>query len=668
MKFKKIAITNIGSFMGKWEFNLEINKDENKPIILFGGLNGSGKTTVFEAIKLCLYGKDIFSSISKAKYSEYLNEKIHKSKSKTQQPESAAIELEFEYSKFGEKNIYKVERFWEIKDNKINEELFIKRDNAEIDSIQTYNWQEFIIELIPPGLTELFFFDGEKIQKIIDNNNKEFRNSVNSLLGLNIIDQLSSDLIMYKTKRIKEVSSIKYKAELKTLENKIDELDNEINKERSTIAELENHIEKAQDKLRNYENKIKAQGIQFLQIRDQLVSDKISKEKEHEYLQEEIRSLIAGLFPIVLARKLSLRLKEELKVEENNRIKKIALNKFLEHQDELLKRFSEQLNKSKFDLLKSYEVKRHIKNVLVKEIDRVYNSKSDDAITPKFNLSSNQVDKIIDNIDEAINIVPKKVMDLFIKLEQVSSEIRDIYNQINQIPDDEYIKPMISIYNNYQNELDDSIRKKNKIEEKIKLLGMNLIAEKRAHANIMDKVEKINKNQLKINHIEQTGKILTEYKRALTKKRLEVLKLEFVKIFNKLHRKKDLIDSISIDYDTFDLKLFDKNNNLINKDNLSSGEKEIYAFSLLYALSKTSGQNLPFIIDTPLGRLDSTHRENIINNFFPTASEQMIIFSTNTEIDKDYFNLLKKYISKNYNLNFNNNKRCTEVEEGYFWN
>jgi DNA sulfur modification protein DndD len=668
MKFKKIAITNIGSFMGKWEFDLEINKGENKPIILFGGLNGSGKTTVFEAIKLCLYGKDIFNSISKTKYSEYLIEKIHKSKSKAEQPDSAAIEIEFEYSKFGEKNIYKVKRFWEVKDNKINEELIIKRDNAEIDNIQSYNWQEFIIELIPPGLTELFFFDGEKIQRIMDNNNKEFKNSVNSLLGLNIIDQLSSDLIMYKTKRIKEVSSIKYRSELKALENKIDELDNEVNIERSTIAELENHIAKGQDKLRNYENKIKAQGIQFLQIRDQLVSDKISKEKEHEYLQEEIRAVIGGLFPIVLARKLSLRLKEELKVEENNRIEKFALDKFLEHQKELLRRFSEQLNKSKFDLLKSYEVNSHIKNVLVKEMDSVYNSKSRDVITPKFNLSSNQVDKIINSINEAVDIIPQKVMDLFMKLEQVSNEVREVYSKINQIPDDEYIKPMILVYNNYQKEVDDSMRKKDNIEEKIKLLEKNLIEVRRTHDNIIDKIEKIDKDQLKINHIEQTGKILTEYKRALTKKRLEVLKLEFVKIFNKLHRKKDLIDSISIDYDTFDLKLFDKNNNLINKDNLSSGEKEIYAFSLLYALSKTSGQNLPFIIDTPLGRLDSTHRENIINNFFPTASEQMVIFSTNTEIDRDYFNLLKKYVSKNYNLIFNNNKRYTEVEEGYFWN
>ena len=64
---------------------------------------------------------------------------------------------------------------------------------------------------------------------------------------------------------------------------------------------------------------------------------------------------------------------------------------------------------------------------------------------------------------------------------------------------------------------------------------------------------------------------------------------------------------------------------MLHKDELSAGEKQIYAIAILEALAKTSGRHLPIIIDTPLGRLDSEHCTKLINNYFPYASHQVII-------------------------------------------
>jgi DNA sulfur modification protein DndD len=114
--------------------------------------------------------------------------------------------------------------------------------------------------------------------------------------------------------------------------------------------------------------------------------------------------------------------------------------------------------------------------------------------------------------------------------------------------------------------------------------------------------------------------------------------------------------------------LYDRKDNVINKGSLSSGELEIYAMSMLWALAKTSGQKLPFIVDTPLARLDSKHRDNLVELFFPYASNQMMIFSTNTEVDQQYFDQLEPFIGQAYNLEYCEESKSTVVKEGYFWN
>ena len=123
----------------------------------------------------------------------------------------------------------------------------------------------------------------------------------------------------------------------------------------------------------------------------------------------------------------------------------------------------------------------------------------------------------------------------------------------------------------------------------------------------------------------------------------------------------------SIDHKTFKVTLFDDNNQTITKDELSKGECQIYAISILAALAKTSGRNLPIIIDTPLARLDSKHRKNLIENYFPYASQQVIILSTDTEVDEEFYQGLYKHMSHAYMLEYNTESGSSVAEKGYFW-
>jgi DNA sulfur modification protein DndD len=114
--------------------------------------------------------------------------------------------------------------------------------------------------------------------------------------------------------------------------------------------------------------------------------------------------------------------------------------------------------------------------------------------------------------------------------------------------------------------------------------------------------------------------------------------------------------------------LYDKDGNESPKDLLSKGEKQMYATAVLLALAKTSGKPLPFMIDTPLARLDVGHRDNLIDKFFPFASHQVVIFSTDSEIDEKYYSKMKPYISRSYAMEYMPGEGKTIQNQGYFWN
>ena len=119
--------------------------------------------------------------------------------------------------------------------------------------------------------------------------------------------------------------------------------------------------------------------------------------------------------------------------------------------------------------------------------------------------------------------------------------------------------------------------------------------------------------------------------------------------------------------DDFSLEIYRKDGVVLPKEQLSSAEKQIYAIAMLTALARVSGRPLPFIIDTPLARLDSQHRRNLVENFFPKVSHQVVIFSTNTEIDKEYFELLEPSVARAYLLSYDERTESSSEYDGYFW-
>lgn len=117
---------------------------------------------------------------------------------------------------------------------------------------------------------------------------------------------------------------------------------------------------------------------------------------------------------------------------------------------------------------------------------------------------------------------------------------------------------------------------------------------------------------------------------------------------------------------TLDYFYLDKKGNEVTKNSLSAGEKQLMVISMLWALGKCSEKKLPVIIDTPLARLDSVHRKALIDKYFPMASEQTIILSTDAEIDNSYYEFIKRHVGNEFTLVYDDEMKCSTIEEGYF--
>jgi DNA sulfur modification protein DndD len=197
MRLLGLTINNFGVFEGENTFDLEPRLGN---IVLFGGKNGTGKTTLLDGIRLCLYGiRAMGVKPTKKDYEEYIAKRIHRKKKSVVPGNHSSVTLRFEYAQFGRHSEYEVTREWSKKKNSIIERLTVKKDGTFLEDMAEDRWQDFIDDLIPPGVSSLFFFDGEKIQSLASNSLSEqiLGEEVKKLLGLNVVERLQVDLNVY---------------------------------------------------------------------------------------------------------------------------------------------------------------------------------------------------------------------------------------------------------------------------------------------------------------------------------------------------------------------------------------------------------------------------------------------------------------------------------------
>ena len=220
MQLESIQLENVGVFAGNQHLDLEV-KSSRQPVVLIGGLNGCGKTTLLESILLALYGKlSPAARTAKGSYEGYLEALMT-----TGAAGGSAVELTFRVHEGGQEDRYVVRRTWVRTRSKVREDLEVWV-NGCYDDLLSQNWSEAVDRFLPQRLAGLFLFDGEKIAKLADPRQapKILRTAINSLLGVELVEQLGADLTTIIRRKSKDRIPDADRAVLESIEAKIEAL------------------------------------------------------------------------------------------------------------------------------------------------------------------------------------------------------------------------------------------------------------------------------------------------------------------------------------------------------------------------------------------------------------------------------------------------------------
>ncbi|RKU24491.1 DNA sulfur modification protein DndD [Candidatus Poribacteria bacterium] len=668
MILHKLTLNNVGLFSKPQTAHLTPNN--GKPLILIGGMNGTGKTTLLEAVRLCLYGRRALGSrVSQNEYNEFLAKMIHRNPNSVLSPEQASVSLEFEYARNNEKRQFRVERSWQRYGTVGNiKEVLTIYENDELNTeFDAEHWQDYLYELIPIGVSQFFFFDGEDIQKLTDDSTHDFSlaESIKALLGINLVERLQSDLRIYANRLFKSNSPEPVQTEIETIEAEIATLRTSLTDAEAHTVSLHTQIKELEAQIARQESRIAAEGGSYAEKRESLKLQQEQLCTEIEELENEIRDLCGELFPFALGSDLLKRLRKRLlkeielgEWESRNRALKTQNKKLLETLESGTFWDDASLSESQIEIVRS-----KIAPLLKMQLERPEKLQ---AFKKKRDRSISEYNQLLKWIDACLNDVPQKFRTLDHTLREIQLEQQRVEQALQRAPDEDILKPMIENLSSLNQSLGQLRKQEQDADRSIRSLNYQLAETERKLQRLHNTEQLRETNIQRQKQVEDVQSVLSIYTTKLTETKIVTLGNAIVEGFNQLSHKPDRIKRVELDPRTFAVKLYDTDNQPLSKEELSAGEKQIYSTALLWGLAKTSGKALPMILDTPLGRLDSNHRQLLIERYFPYASHQVILLSTDTEIDKSFLSLLEPHLSHTLHLVYQQAETRTTIEDGYF--
>ena len=669
MLLSKVVLNDFGVYRGRNEFDFQTTK--GKPIILIGGTNGAGKTTLFESVMLCLYGQDSFEKkTSQRQYHQKIARTIHRFLGTKKSADEASIIVEFQFAHAGKTFEYQVMRMWQNNQGEIDETLSIKKRElgeenfAKLDSLEETEWQTFIDQLLPKGITKLFFFDGEQIQNIADSGeeDKYIKSSFDTLLGLDLVNQLIDD-IGISILRNSDGETKKILDEIESQTKIKEESDMKLKSLIEKQANLKGEIFTLQKKLDTQEEQFKKIGGSFSDRRESLYVDKATQESKLENTDKEIRILCTDILPFSLIPKQLEELKTEIKLDRQkiqDSFEKNILEKSFKELSEKIKSNGFMLE---YDDVTKQKVTNEMQNIFQNKIDSI--SKIPEL---SYNFSANDMEKVIDLIDEVNQKTETRVEELARSHSILMNSLELNKVSLESAPNDDEIGPVFSELTKTSREMGELVNELEHLET-LESQEKSIIVLVNSKIRIHLTKKRFDKKRLAgLELAPKVQDVLEEYAKILRSKKLELLERYILDGLKILLHKKDFIEKVVINKETFEIKLFNGNDDEITKDMLSKGELQMYSTTIVRALAKTSGRPLPFMIDTPLARLDEEHRTNLVENFYPDASHQTIILSTDSEINNEHYQQLKPHIAKSFVIQYDSNKGKTITHDSYFFN
>lgn len=643
-----ISIENLGPFRERQTLDLSISG--GRPVILVKALNGSGKTTLLTALQVGLYGHKAINGMRRSEYEQLLLGLLRKDASG-----SAVVEIGVIVEIGGSRRHLTVRREWHRKAEDLSEDLSIfEGGSKDIDFSQT--WDEFIGAILPAELVQLFLFDGEKIEALANPERlpELLKRATEVFLGIGGIESLGNDL-----KALERRAALKNKnsssefeaarASLGTWEVQVKELEDTLQKLTQEQAAARNAAEQAQVSLDKFTADAQRRGLsayeQAAHIRNAVVA---SKERAEETRASLADIMSDHVLPIAWLPKLWLQYRDAWDQDQHMRHSKLLGQEFKKRDQRVMSSLAASVPKATVEA---------VRKVLSEDLQNY--SKARQAGGPPLQ------DAPPKDAERHLHDRLQRLRQEIDRLQSAQSELDRAEQHIGQIPAEEQIGEILKAL---------QARSKDASAAEAHLAGLTQrIEEAQSHLNHvrtrLNAAQERLGTEFKDRSLEaksldasnRARKTLMIFKDRLLASKAQWLSEVITTEFRNLLRKRNLIAKVVVDPKTYRVFIEDGKHQELPMDRLSAGERQLLAISVLSALIKERKGRFPVVVDTPLARLDQQHRSALIKRFFATVSHQVVVLSTDQEVDGLAYEALKPFTNAEYSLDFDDATGRTSV-------
>ncbi len=641
MRLQSLSLINFGVYRGTNRFDFSATK----PVVLIGGMNGRGKTTFLEAVLVALYGPNSSAYVESGytTFGQYLRAHTNTSPSSS----SAAIKLTFSHEVDGVEEVLAIERRWDTSFKHIHVDTTVRR-NGSYDAFLTDNWTAYVEDILPRALSTFFFFDGEKIAEMaLDGSDGQIRDSIRMLLGVSTVDVLRRDLKAV-SRRIRKRKGDDAPADA------VDQLAEAVDSLRKRIIEIDGEIETLLESEGALNKSIEALRSDFIAAGGEAAAQRAAHEErlrqiesQLEQVREDEIALSSGNAPLIMFYPILPKLLEEAKADYERGVMSEALC---------------QLN----ELLAQYEGDAE---AIRSFLSYAQHKTADSFGTDITGVTSADVSELSSLLGELPGLQEE-----YKRLRQreglLAANLAEVKDYLSIAIDESSMNEAQSALETANRQLGSVKARLSTLKEERSSLNGEYIrtnAEyKRAVGSYLSSLNGAEEDDRLLRYAGLADDILERYAAHLQERKVRYLSETIGECYRTLANKQSLITSISMNPETLEMSYLSPDGALVDRQSLSAGEKQLMVIATLWALARCSDKKLPVIIDTPLARLDSAHRMSIVKSYFPYASEQSIILSTDSEVFGSYYEALKPNISDEFTLVYDEGTRSTSIKRGYF--
>lgn len=660
-----------------------------KNIVLIGAPNGYGKTSLFEAIVLGMFGRDGLPLIARSpfsggdkdrlatSYKNFLEKALHQGATAAGR-NSCSIKLAFVDD---DGNNLEVQRIWHFTDSGVyrsqDEEIHIFEGATRkavgpvgLQGGDRMDWyREYIAsKFLPHILAAFFLFDGEQVSALAERDMAaQVRMGIEGLLGIPVLRQLAKDLRAYAEVRRRESPNVSDRT-IEKLELERHQLTYEYEKKSTRFEEIEPDLLKLKEERENLTRELASFGAgSQAQLQEQL--EQLNQYRRAVELgRAQLEELMAKDVALALS---GLGLRESLRERLNSEGVRERWETGKLQGDSNLERFLEAVDSgmARIDPLLSDRQRGGVLESARLAWEKLWYPPPDNCAEDFLHPYLNELErsKVIDRLDELDELGAPAIVELLNSIAVNEDELRRLQDDVTRT---EAVAPHV----------DKKRERLTTLNGQIQELDQEIGALKREMASLESQVNTKNTELTKLaGQWDQAKPSVRRAMRALkvssmvdeivakaVPSQIDAIAAAMTEAHRSMAHKKDLVERIDID-ENCDVKLLNSEGVDVRRYDLSAGEKQIFTQALISAVSSVSGRGFPMVVDTPLGRLDIDHRKGVLNHLIK-REHQVILLSTNTEVVGQYLREIAPHVSKKYLIHF---ERVGEIGQstvkiGYF--